>query len=233
MCHCKWLAVSGLFDWQCTAELVKERMTRQIFILITNVDNQFQLLTKFKHFSLFVQFYAVSEHWLVSCLFNGALYMSTIYSQILCYWSVKKENKNFWEQIIASFPFTKTSIFYNTQTTSNSSVVCGTCILSLCSFMCLCPLFWYKKMRLMGWPCCLREEPGSGESDWESEWMSENESQQGHSPSYAKWIVVVTTTLSERRSHSKICKILRRTKIWSWVPKGSETENDCAGEGQQ
>jgi hypothetical protein len=26
---------------------------------------------------------------------------------------------------------------------------------------------------------------------------------------------------------------LGRTKIWSWVPMGPETKNDCAGEGQQ
>jgi hypothetical protein len=27
--------------------------------------------------------------------------------------------------------------------------------------------------------------------------------------------------------------VLERTKIWSWVPTGSETKNDSAGEGQQ
>jgi hypothetical protein len=26
---------------------------------------------------------------------------------------------------------------------------------------------------------------------------------------------------------------LKRTKIWSWVPTGPETKNDCAGEGQK
>jgi hypothetical protein len=27
--------------------------------------------------------------------------------------------------------------------------------------------------------------------------------------------------------------VLQRTKIWSWLPTGPETKNDCAGEGQQ
>jgi hypothetical protein len=31
----------------------------------------------------------------------------------------------------------------------------------------------------------------------------------------------------------KTCKSLRRTKIWSLVSTGSETKNDCAGEGQK
>jgi hypothetical protein len=26
---------------------------------------------------------------------------------------------------------------------------------------------------------------------------------------------------------------LERTKIWSWIPTGPETKNDCAGEGQE
>jgi hypothetical protein len=42
-----------------------------------------------------------------------------------------------------------------------------------------------------------------------------------------------TPPLGEHEPNFQTHKILRRIKIWSWVPTGSETKNDCAGEDQQ
>jgi hypothetical protein len=41
-------------------------------------------------------------------------------------------------------------------------------------------------------------------------------------------------SLSKRRPHFKTHKYLGKNgHIWSWVPTGPTTNNDCAGEGQQ
>jgi hypothetical protein len=50
----------------------------------------------------------------------------------------------------------------------------------------------------------------------------------------SEWSVVLRPLLSsKRRPHFKTRKSLKRTKIWSWVPKGPNTKNNCAGEGRQ
>jgi hypothetical protein len=36
----------------------------------------------------------------------------------------------------------------------------------------------------------------------------------------------------EEAPFQNLYMVLERTKIWPWVPKGSETESDCAGGGQ-
>jgi hypothetical protein len=42
-----------------------------------------------------------------------------------------------------------------------------------------------------------------------------------------------TPHLFGKGAHIKTCKSLGRTKIWSWVPTGTETKNDCADQVQQ
>jgi hypothetical protein len=42
-----------------------------------------------------------------------------------------------------------------------------------------------------------------------------------------------TRSIAEEEAHLKTRKSLERTKIWSWIPKGPETKNDCAGEDQE
>jgi hypothetical protein len=50
------------------------------------------------------------------------------------------------------------------------------------------------------------------------------------------WCLLRKTNSSSRRRPDPISKhinVLERTKIWSWVPTGPETKNDCAGGSQQ
>jgi hypothetical protein len=47
------------------------------------------------------------------------------------------------------------------------------------------------------------------------------------------FIMSVTRVLSSKcRLHFKTHRS-HETKIWSWVPRGPETKNNCAGENQQ
>jgi hypothetical protein len=76
----------------------------------------------------------------------------------------------------------------------------------------------------------------SGQSDrrasqcrvWMSKWVRECESRRSHSPIQGEWPVLFRPLVSsKRRHHFKTRRSWERTKIRSWVLKGSETENDC------
>jgi hypothetical protein len=43
-------------------------------------------------------------------------------------------------------------------------------------------------------------------------------------------ILSVPRLLSKRRPHFKTHKSCETAKIWSWVPRGPKTKNNCAGE---
>jgi hypothetical protein len=70
--------------------------------------------------------------------------------------------------------------------------------------------------------------PAAYQPEWEWDWA-----QAQSLPSSGEWPVLVRPLLSsKKRPHFKTCKILKRIKIWSWVPTEPVT-NDCAAEGQQ
>jgi hypothetical protein len=55
-------------------------------------------------------------------------------------------------------------------------------------------------------------------------------------PTEQIWLLLRKTNPSSRRGRGPISKHvsgLGTNKVWSWVPTGPETKNDCAGEGQE
>jgi hypothetical protein len=65
-----------------------------------------------------------------------------------------------------------------------------------------------------------------------TEWASD--SQLSHCPVEGERPAAVRPLLSsKRRPHFKTSKNVERRQIWSWVPTGSKTKNNCASDGQQ
>jgi hypothetical protein len=155
--------------------------------------------------------------------------MGTIYSQILCYSSALKKKarssgKNY------SPPFLSLQTEYLIWHEPHPTVLLSR---ERVLFLAYVPYFEKGKQAYETTWLCQR-----GARQWR-EWLSERMSEwewepAGSLPSTGGVKSSRQNHISsKRRPQLKSCKTLERTKIWSWVPTGPETENECAGEGQQ